>query len=484
MKKIISHIFMLAVAAEFAACGGQADLLEQTALDCTVQGESGTKADGQKMTVFASTCNSNVRSNADAVKVLWSQDDRILIDGKEFTLVSGAGTTDGEFEGPQLPDGSYDAYHDISGRSLPAMQSYSDNGFFAPMYTEVTVTGGKALKAYFSNLCGWLKLTVSNSVQVKASYVKVSAIKAIAGDFQMASNDAAVIKSASVIQTVTLNCGESGLTLAQDGTAFNVALPAGRYNNVTIEITGNDGTVYTQDLGPQHPIVISQSGMAAESCTATFNSRKSVDLGLSVLWATCNVGATTAVDYGDCFAWGETQGYLSGKTDFAWENYSMSPSGVISDLSKYTGTDGKEVLEPEDDAAHVNWLGDWRMPTVAEMKELADSCYWVWASSYNGDPDAQGYIVYKAKLDSDKGQKVYSGGTPSQDYSLSDAHIFLPAAVLPWSSDLMVTAYWTSSLFDKSLAGQGSMLMFGEESVLVAMNHRCLGQYVRAVCSK
>lgn len=474
MKRTVIHIFLLAVAVGFAACGGGADLFEQTASDNTFSGQSNTKSDGQKMRVQASTCNANVRNDLEnAVAVLWSENDCIFIDGQKFTLVSGACTTDGVFEGPQLTDGSYDAYHDISGKSLPAMQQYRNGGCFAPMYTEVTVTGGKALPAFFSNLCGWLKLTVSSSEQVKASYVKFTAMNAVAGDFQTSSTDAAVIKSASVIQTVTLDCGEDGVALASGGTAFDIALPAGSYSNVMIEVTGADGTVYMHKFGPQRRIEISQSRMAAESLSATFCTRGYVDLGLSVLWATCNVGAATAVDYGDCFAWGETQGYFSGKTMFEWDNYSLN--------SRYNGTDGKSVLSSDDDAAHVNWRGGWRMPTETEMKELKENCYWEWTSAYDGDTDAQGYIVYKAKQDSDKGKIIYSGGTTLQNYSLSDAHIFLPAAVLPWYSELGIAVYWTSSL--NSIGDdQSTSLLFNSSSVLVAFSNRCLGQYVRPVC--
>ncbi len=172
-----------------------------------------------------------------------------------------------------------------------------------------------------------------------------------------------------------------------------------------------------------------------------------VDLGLSVKWATMNVGATSATDYGKYYAWGETKGYgeedLSNarnysytgsytKTCYNWSTYKWC-NGSETSLTKYCtdssyGTfDNKTNLDLEDDAATQNWGGAWRMPTHAEQEELVNRCYWVWTSSYNGS-DVAGYIVYAAKFSSDKGQVVYEDDTPSDEYSLSDSHVFLPAA--------------------------------------------------------
>jgi len=95
------------------------------------------------------------------------------------------------------------------------------------------------------------------------------------------------------------------------------------------------------------------------------NGHEYVDLGLSVYWATCNVGATTPEGYGDYFAWGET----SPKTTYSWSNYKYSNS-TGSVMTKYNSTDGKTTLDIEDDAAHVNWGGSWRMPTNEELAEL------------------------------------------------------------------------------------------------------------------
>ncbi len=86
-----------------------------------------------------------------------------------------------------------------------------------------------------------------------------------------------------------------------------------------------------------------------------------VDLGLSVKWATCNVGATTPEGYGDYFAWGET----STKTEYTEDNSKTSGNsmGDISGNASY-------------DAARANWGGTWRLPTKTECQELVDRCKW------------------------------------------------------------------------------------------------------------
>jgi len=115
-----------------------------------------------------------------------------------------------------------------------------------------------------------------------------------------------------------------------------------------------------------------------------------VDLGLSVKWATCNVGASTPEDYGNFYAWGETQT----KQSFTAKNYAFRTGGSWAAdirLSKYNTNpekgpvDGKVRLVPSDDAASVNWGGRWRMPTKDEVEELFSRCRWV-KSEINGVP--------------------------------------------------------------------------------------------------
>ncbi|MBR5685428.1 MAG: SUMF1/EgtB/PvdO family nonheme iron enzyme, partial [Muribaculaceae bacterium] len=111
-----------------------------------------------------------------------------------------------------------------------------------------------------------------------------------------------------------------------------------------------------------------------------------VDLGLpsGTLWATCNIGATKPEGYGDHFAWGETEP----KQVYDWSNYKWGNYYVQGGLSKYvTGSeygtidfDYKTELEPEDDAASVNWGSSWCMPSREQQSELYSECSWEWIS--------------------------------------------------------------------------------------------------------
>ena len=94
-------------------------------------------------------------------------------------------------------------------------------------------------------------------------------------------------------------------------------------------------------------------------------------------WAKCNIGANSEEEAGLYFQWGDTQGYTAeqvgegeGLKKFSGTDYKFSIDGSATKFSKYNASDSKKVLDPEDDAAHINMGGNWRMPTVDECKEL------------------------------------------------------------------------------------------------------------------
>ena len=103
-----------------------------------------------------------------------------------------------------------------------------------------------------------------------------------------------------------------------------------------------------------------------------------VDLGLpsGTLWATMNIGANNPEEYGDYFAWGETMS----KGNYSWETYIWMIFSPYGKLTKYctSSTDGivddKTELEPEDDAAYMNWGPSWRMPSEDQIEELRTNC--------------------------------------------------------------------------------------------------------------
>ena len=187
-----------------------------------------------------------------------------------------------------------------------------------------------------------------------------------------------------------------------------------------------------------------------------YNGHEYVDLGLSVKWASFNIGATKPEGYGDYYAWGETET----KSTYEWSNYKYcvdSPSTLTKYCtdSEYGMVDKKTVLELSDDVAHVKWGGNWRIPTKYEMAELIENCTWTWTT-----------------LNGVEGCKVAS--------KVNGNSIFLPAA-----SGGMGTprgSYWSSSICSGH-DGYASYLFLDSRSWNWGYNmFRSEGMSVRAVC--
>lgn len=132
------------------------------------------------------------------------------------------------------------------------------------------------------------------------------------------------------------------------------------------------------------------SSKVLENGNVLINGHEAVDLGLSVKWATCNVGSYTPEGCGEYYAWGETET----KSDYSWETYKWC-EGTIETLTKYCTDDGcgkvdnRTVLTSSDDVATIKWGKKWRIPTTEEMEELIDECTWT-MTTQNG---MNGYLV-------------------------------------------------------------------------------------------
>ena len=191
-----------------------------------------------------------------------------------------------------------------------------------------------------------------------------------------------------------------------------------------------------------------------------------VDLGLGVYWATCNLNESGFVSspeaYGDYYAWGETET----KSNYSWSTYKFgtSLSGPFSKYNtqrSYGSIDNKTVLEPEDDAAHVNLGGKWRMPTDEEWTELRTKCTWTWVTDYNGT-GINGRLVTATNGNS----------------------IFLPAAGYRGDSYLYDAGsygdYWSSSLYS-GYPSRAWRVFFSSDDVYRNNYYRYFGFSVRPV---
>ena len=198
---------------------------------------------------------------------------------------------------------------------------------------------------------------------------------------------------------------------------------------------------------------------------AQWKAHEYVDLGLpsGTKWATYNVGATKPEEYGDYFAWGETQP----KSEYNWGTYKYCTADYDAEnntysnivMTKYNATDGKTVLDATDDAATANWGSNWRMPTREELNELYSNCTYEWTTQ-NG--------VSGEKFTGPNGRSI-----------------FLPAAGIRYDSSLYDAGsygyYWSSSLYSSSTRRAWYLLFYSGYCGMNGTN-RCRGQSVRAVC--
>lgn len=120
-----------------------------------------------------------------------------------------------------------------------------------------------------------------------------------------------------------------------------------------------------------------------ESLTNDGRSMTYVDLGLSVKWATCNLGASSPEENGGYFAWAETNPHIGSAMSESWFGAPYYLSGdSYKDVRwrKYNGADCKTVLDPDDDAATMALGAPWRIPMANEIKELLNKCTWTWVA--------------------------------------------------------------------------------------------------------
>jgi hypothetical protein len=329
--------------------------------------------------------------------------------------------------------------------------------------------------------------TSGHSYKLYQNYIKPLALTSVSADGSVSKSEGSL---------------GGALTGYEDGSmmSFSGILDASAVDQaVDYQFTIDDLTssiLYTRDAGTKTLSASKYIGIGAINNSETWNAVAYVDLGLSVRWATFNVGASAPEEYGDYFAWGETTPYYEagyaqedpqshwkdGKSSgYAWSSYKYC-NGSYNTFTKYCNdssygnngfTDTKTTLDPEDDVSHVVWGGSWRMPTHSELAELinSDNCTWTWITRYG----VNGYLVTSKK----------SG--------FEGISIFLPAAGRRNDDGLAaglldlgyIGQYWSSSLDTDNLCAWG--LIFGPGSTEYrAYNpgdgNRNNGVSVRPVC--
>ena len=234
------------------------------------------------------------------------------------------------------------------------------------------------------------------------------------------------VQSVSSVSVTGIEIAPETLTINIDETSRLTAtiLPANASNRA-VTWTSNDENVATVSSsgvvsgvsnGTATITATTLDGGFTKSCNVTVKETPSVhvpeavDMGLpsGLKWASCNLGASLPEEFGDYYAWGETEPYYisqnpliwkDGKdAGYAWPSYKwcMGSENTLTKYctqsSSYTSpygyngfTDGKTTLDPEDDAAHVNLGGNWRLPTDDDCTELRENCTWTWTTQNSVD---------------------------------------------------------------------------------------------------
>ena len=312
--------------------------------------------------------------------------------GAAFELdPSCAGSTSGQFlplevSGPEETDGCVLAFYPYDeglkvsykeknaaiaeGIRFPAEQKYLSGSFAEESFPMVSIASSGSDELSFRNLGGVLKLSVTGSAAVSGITVEGNDGELLSGCASVLlgmSADPILSMNSDAAQKVSLVCNPSVRLSEAHPTLFYISLPPVEFRSgfkVTFHVEGAEDIVKQTRMRN----VVKRSAILSMPTFALMNNdERCVDLGLTVKWATCNVGASRPEEYGDYFSWGEVEpksGYTKGNYSY-YDPESRSYADIGSDIS---GT--------EYDAAAVKWGNGWRMPTALEMEELATECIW------------------------------------------------------------------------------------------------------------
>ena len=277
-------------------------------------------------------------------------------------------------------------------------------------FVEAKILMGKEFKLQLTNLsseteyyyCAWLLM---NGIQYEFGSIK---------SFCTSSSNLPTIVTISLEDITTSSVSvhaeavfdETASYITERGVVYNTS---GKPSILDFKVTSGDGigtyTVTLENLesGTTYYVcayAINDVGVSYGQ-TLSFstetrmysNGHEYVDMGLSVNWASYNLGANKPEEIGNKYAWGEV--YVKGEDYWGyWDEYKWASDNSGSNMRKYNYTDNKTVLDKSDDAAAYNWGGNWRMPTDNEFTELRENCNWTW-TTLNG---VKGYEITSKKI--------------------------------------------------------------------------------------
>ena len=259
---------------------------------------------------------------------------------------------------------------------VPSMQ-VADTYTFAPKsFPSVARSMNNELRFY--NVCGGIKLKFSRS-DITCVNIESNNGEPLSGTVKVAfdSNNRPYVKEvANGVDFIDFCPAYS--TFDTDRDYFISVLPGALSGGLTFTFELEDPNVFgTKEVNKSLTVKRNTFGNVGvidnnvEWELDVTSTPETVDLGLSVNWASCNLGAETPDEYGYFFAWGE----ILPKENYDWSTYKWA-NGSSSSITKYNLRDVVYTLKPEDDAATVQFGDGWRTPTSAEIQELLDGCTW------------------------------------------------------------------------------------------------------------
>ena len=345
-----------------------------------------------------------------------------------------------------------------------------------PTVADSHTTNGSGTGGFSSSITG---LNISTIYYVRA-YATTAAGTAYGDEKTFTTRDGIPTLTTEAIWNITGNSARSGGNITDNGglnvTARGVCWSTNPNPTVndshTIDGTGM-GTFNSIITGLDFSTTYYVCAYATTNAGTSYGNQLSfttendlafIDLGLpsGLLWATCNVGANAPEEYGDYFAWGETQpkNYYDWSTYIYGSNWNQLTKYCSDFYFGYNGfTDNLTILLPEDDAATANWGSDWRMPTREEWQELYQNTTHTWTTQ---------------------------NGVNGRLFTASNGNsLFLPAAGFRSGSldDAGSGGYYRSSSLYTNYPSTAWVFYFGSDYYYMGDDDRYYGLTVRPVCS-
>jgi hypothetical protein len=404
----------------------------------------------------------------DAIKLFWSETEQGRT-GIEMVSNNAEASSSVDFICPASFDGNSastfwavypsNTVESFSGESvvisIPSQQVAQEGTFANHFFPSVANSTDSYLRFY--NVCGGIKFSVVRD-DIKSVTFEGNNNEELAGRVKL------VIGNGGYPEVVEVLEGATSITLVAPDNGF---FKPGKYYYLSVlptklqngfsfmfNTTNHGGKLKSSDA---KSIKRSVFGVLEEIDSRNDASFEAIDLGLSVNWASVNLGATEPEGFGNYYAWGETE---PNKTTYSWSSYKWASSE--SNLYKYNSSDYKTALDVEDDAARA-FLGEgWRMPTKAELEELKNGCTWT-KKTVNG-------VVGYEGISKKTGNSIF----------LPMCGVFRESAIkeigqtgIYWSSDLAAKKYMAESLY-----------MMADKTPRMGQDERRYGYSIRAVSVK